>query len=335
MRKIGTLPTQDEANRFSDFLYVKEIENTTEPDEDGGCVEIWVHDDAQLEAAKKHLEYFIANPIADDFDASNIAERKRKDEAKADARRKSRVINRERMDYERNFAGFAIVPLILGILSIVATLLAGRFEIIPSKSDFDSMAAEEARTERFLAISMTKLREPDIQDLPEFIEQLENPKSLLRLMTDLSLPEVREGQVWRLITPIFVHFGVLHIVFNMMWLRDLGGFFQNRFGVRHLVLFVLIVGTLSNYSQLWMSGPYFGGMSGVNYGLFGFLWMRGKHDRFAAWQISPMIVQTMLVWFFVCLVGLIPNVANTAHAAGLLAGMAWGYFSAKRSSGAF
>jgi GlpG protein len=328
MRKIGTLPTESEAIRFSDFLYVKGIENTTERS-DGGGTEIWVHDDTQLDAAKKHLEYFIANPVAETFDAGVVADKKRAEEAKADARRKSRVITRERMDYERNYAGFALLPMILGVLCVIATLFAGKVEFLPEKD----AAAEDAHEARSAMLSMTNLREFTATDMTEIAKVMNDPKAYLRLATDITLPEVRRGEVWRLITPIFVHFGILHIVFNMMWLRDLGGFFQNKFGIRYLLIFVLIVGALSNYGQLVVSGPFFGGMSGVNYGLFGFLWMRGKHDRFAGWQINPMIVQTMLVWFFVCYAGLVGGIANTAHGVGLVAGMAWGYISAKRSTG--
>ena len=34
--------------------------------------------------------------------------------------------------------------------------------------------------------------------------------------------DVLRGQIWRLITPIFIHFDVMHILFNMWMLRDLG-----------------------------------------------------------------------------------------------------------------
>ena len=54
MRKIGTMPGEEEAHRFGDFLYVKGIENDVEHAEGEGF-EIWVHDDAQLDAELPRL----------------------------------------------------------------------------------------------------------------------------------------------------------------------------------------------------------------------------------------------------------------------------------------
>ena len=35
--------------------------------------------------------------------------------------------------------------------------------------------------------------------------------------------DILGGQIWRIITPIFLHFSILHIFFNMYWLYELGG----------------------------------------------------------------------------------------------------------------
>src|SRR5439155_4870026 len=60
------------------------------------------------------------------------------------------------------------------------------------------------------------------------------------------LEEVRRGEVWRLITPIFIHFNLLHIFFNMLWLRDLGTLIELRRGGKYLLLQVVLIGAISN-----------------------------------------------------------------------------------------
>ena len=72
-------------------------------------------------------------------------------------------------------------------------------------------------------------------------------------------------------------------------------------------------------------------MSGVNYGLFGYLWIRGKLDPTFGFQLDPSTIAIMLIWFGVCLIGLMPNVANTAHAIGLISGAGMGWIAAQRA----
>jgi GlpG protein len=138
------------------------------------------------------------------------------------------------------------------------------------------------------------------------------------------MTELRAGQVWRLLTPIFIHFGAMHLIFNMFWLRDLGGQIETRQGTARLALIVVMLAIGSNFGQYFWEGPIFGGMSGVVYGLLGYIWIRGRCDPSSGLILSSTTVWMMLVWFFLCVANVIPNVANGAHAAGLILGMLWG-----------
>jgi len=95
----------------------------------------------------------------------------------------------------------------------------------------------------------------------------------------------------------------------------------------HLLLLTLVIAVCSNLAQYFVAGPVFGGMSGVVYGLLGYIWIRGKFDPASGLYLHSYNVMMMLIWFFACLFHLIPNVANTVHAVGLVIGMAWGYLS--------
>jgi len=147
----------------------------------------------------------------------------------------------------------------------------------------------------------------------------------LTLQQNAGLPEIRSGEIWRLITPILMHFGALHIVFNLACWWSVGGALEQRRGAAEVAMLVLVLGIVSNLAEYLYSGHgRFGGMSGVLYGLFGYIWARGRLDRNFGLMLPNPVVGLLLVWFALCWVGVIPNVANMAHTAGLGAGVGVG-----------
>jgi GlpG protein len=143
------------------------------------------------------------------------------------------------------------------------------------------------------------------------------------------LPEVMHGELWRLLSPIFIHFGFIHILFNMLWLKDLGSAIEKLISTRLLLAQVIVIGVFSNLVQFYFAGPYFGGMSGVVYGLLGFVWMKSRFDPASGLYMDKQTVIWMVGWFFLCMTGAMGHVANYAHGAGLVAGVIWGFTSAK------
>ena len=93
-------------------------------------------------------------------------------------------------------------------------------------------------------------------------------------------------------------------------------------------LLVVVTGVISNVTQYAVDGPMFGGISGVVYALAGYVWMRGRYDRASGLFLHQQSITILLVWLVVCYSGFLGAVANTAHLAGLAAGMAIGRVSA-------
>jgi membrane associated rhomboid family serine protease len=137
---------------------------------------------------------------------------------------------------------------------------------------------------------------------------------------------IRRGELWRLLTSILPHAGVLHFVFNIYWLWIFGTLIEETFG--HLKTAVLIL-LFAVGSSAWEFGLGIGGvgLSGVGYGLFGLIWMLSRYDKRFQDAIDRRTVQLFIGWFFFCIIATVTNimpVANVAHGTGAILGILTG-----------
>ena len=141
--------------------------------------------------------------------------------------------------------------------------------------------------------------------------------------------EIQQGEVWRLLTPIFLHFGILHFVFNMLWLYSLGTQVELRGSWQQLIALVIGVGVVSNLGQYVLVGPLFGGFSGVVYGLLGYVWIMAQFAPSSGYVMDRFTVGFMLVWLLLGMSGVLGSIANAAHLFGLASGVLWGLYVAR------
>lgn len=146
------------------------------------------------------------------------------------------------------------------------------------------------------------------------------------------LPEIMQGELWRLITPVFLHFHFLHILFNGMWMKDLGSLIESFKGKSYYLWLLLVSGVLSNFAQYFVSNNPFGGLSGIVYALLGFIWMNKRFDENTTYALPKNDILMLIGWFFLCFTGVFGSIANTAHGAGLAVGMIFGILSGVSAS---
>ncbi len=140
---------------------------------------------------------------------------------------------------------------------------------------------------------------------------------------------VQNGEIWRLITPTLMHFSALHIIFNLVWWWILGLDIEQKLGLGMLLAIYLTTGIISNLAQFWVSGPNFGGLSGVVYGLFGFVWWMGWLRPDKGLSLSKPLIGFMLLWLVIGYADVLwINMANTAHLTGLISGCVLALFYA-------
>jgi GlpG protein len=135
------------------------------------------------------------------------------------------------------------------------------------------------------------------------------------------------GQWWRVLGPALIHFSVLHIAFNLLWWWSLGKQIEITFGLSSLLMLFVFSAVVSNVAQLLVSGPNFGGLSGVVYALVGCVWWLGWLKPSWGLSLPKPIVGFLLVWLVVGYLDILPvHMANTAHTVGLICGCLFAWF---------
>jgi len=129
------------------------------------------------------------------------------------------------------------------------------------------------------------------------------------------------GRWWTLLTAIYLHGSLLHILFNVLWIRQLGPAVEELYGPARLVVIFSVAGVagflLSNTSGV----PFTIGASGSIFGLLGAMVAYGRRrgglrGRLILRQYGQWALVMFILGFFLA------GVNNLAHAGGFLGGLA-------------
>jgi GlpG protein len=303
MRQLTQFDDQARARALVDVLVAAGIECSADEGRDG-TARVWVHDEKRLNEAAQLAADYEADPDATRFAGAAEAADQRRQAAVAEARaaRQRTVPVRERSAASGRYGP---VTLVLIFCCVVVAFLTTTPEGI----------ARLQMGDRLETLSWLTFQ--------SYVEE----GGYYRWQ--VGLPDLLGGQVWRVFTPMLLHFGVWHILFNMWWLRDLGTLIERRQSSLFFAVMVLVLSGVSNSAQFLIRGsPAFGGMSGVVYGLFAYIWIRGRFDPASGYGINQTAVYWMVGFYVLCWTGFVGPVANVAHTAGLVLGAAWGWLAA-------
>lgn len=290
MRHIGTLPDRRQAAKFQDYALTMGIKTRVDEEQDAWAV--WIFDEDQVDRGRDEFEKFREQPDAEIYQEASAAA----GHLRAAQERKQRQAQKKTVNVSERWrrpltsrAPVTVTLIAISLFVVVTTRLGSEHNAV-----FDALS----------------------------IASFERDGGYIRWS---GLEDVRSGEAWRLVTPIFLHFGLLHILFNMLMLFQLGLAVELRRGSWRYLLMVLAIAIPSNLGQYLVSGPAFGGMSGVVYGLFGYIWMKSRSDPGSGFHMPSNTVVWLMAWFFMGVFQLIPHIANMAHGAGLVVGMILGY----------
>jgi GlpG protein len=297
LREIGTIAGEKEARSLADYLLTLNITTKLEPK--AGAWALWVHREDRVPEARAILADFEANPGDPRFQAAAKPAkeiRKKAEKVEKDYRKRVR-------DFRERWEGamYHRAPLAFGM--IIASVIV--YVLQMTTPIFDMLSFSLLAYDEHFAV------------------------------VDTGFEAIRDGQVWRLVTPIFLHGGLIHLFFNMTAMRYLGERVEMRKGTWRFGLICLVAAIGGNVGEFFKSGGAFGGMSGVIFALAGYLWIKGYTDPDDHLSLDQRSANWMVAWFLLGIIAPLTatqgtphvfpyNMANVAHGVGLATGIVFG-----------
>lgn len=372
MRLIGIMRDPEKAKRFSSFLRSKNIENQIEvahntdwgSEEYGDAnIQVWVLDEDRFPEAMDWLEQFHENPADPQFDATPMAGTTFTSDEMEELQVRMESTQREPAPLMTIYILIACILLFLSanMTEPVRERVRVPYPYTPIYSSelvhsmlIDYPKAYDLLTQIVSRYGIEGLQDPNAMP-PEgqaLLVEYRNTPYWQGAYEDLVLSlkgeplnaraplfeKVRQGQIWRLVTPAFLHLGFLHLLFNMLWLIVLGRQIEKRLGPYRYLFFILLAAIFSNVAQYFVSGPDFLGFSGVVCAMFGFIWMRQMRAGWEGYQLDKSTIMFISIFILAMLgiqvasffievysgTAIAPMIANTAHLAGAAIGALMG-----------
>jgi GlpG protein len=275
----------------------------------GDSWEIWVRDEDRLELARAELQSFRQNPHDTKYQES-VTKAKRILEEQVKKRQQA-ARNVKRIESTRR-------PTALGATGPTPPLTITLLVLCIAISLISSFGTPQPTNEWGREI----VEQLSFVSLKDYMESDNDPAA-----------SIKQGEIWRAITPIFLHLSPIHLAMNMFVLYSFGKLVERWIGTPRFALFVLLLSIgpnlLQGLSPEWMRGsPMFGGISGVLYGLFGYVWIRSTLNPNLGISIPMPIVVIFVGMIVVGLSGVVNwHYADLCHLGGLLIGSAMAFAS--------
>ena len=153
-----------------------------------------------------------------------------------------------------------------------------------------------------------------------------NPEIIFRLFGLTPILFLR--QPWTIVTSIFVHGGMWHLIANMVTLFFFGRFLITLLGEKNFLITYFAGGILGGIFYLILGSPYIPavGASGAVFALGGVLAAMRPKIKVLVFPIpAPLPLWVAVIGGFLILT-ILPQIAWQAHLGGLVYGLAAGYF---------
>ncbi len=298
MRQLGTLPKELDPKVFADYLLTLGMKTRVDERPDGWA--LWIYNEDHLPRAREELSGYLSAPDDPRY-------RSAVDSAKSIRREEKQLDQKFRKNF-REAADIWGYPSVRRrpVTVLISVACVAVFFLLETKSNRHK-----------------------VQDALRFSTNFVDAQGQER---NNGFNDVVHGEMWRLVTPIFLHFSILHLLLNMMAFSALGTLIEIRRGTLRLALMILLLAVTSNIGEFlyWeriepgKAHDLFGGISGVVCGLFGYIWMKGLYEPEQRMILHPNSVSFFLLLIVLCMTGIFGPIANAAHVVGLIMGVALG-----------